>query len=254
MMKSSNKESLFQAYKKLSAQKKHIALRSIIFAMFLLAVNVFAWFIYFTKADVDVNASVVSWDVSFLDSNEVINELIITSTDIYPGMTPFTKSIEITNKGSINATFTDEIEEYNIAGTNTFGTTDTTETKTNYLENYYPFKVALSIDKTTIAPNDTANFTVTITWPYEDATKYYQMNNLYLYDPSIDYYTLSGTTYSADSTVTTANYSTKVASGLYMQKDDADGYWGSTCKTYQTTNNTSCLNVKLKLVVTQVNP
>lgn len=65
--------------------RKKIRRRSILFALFIFGVNIYAWFVYVSKARVGVDASVASWDINFLEKNNVISQIDL-GIDIYPGM------------------------------------------------------------------------------------------------------------------------------------------------------------------------
>ena len=73
--------------------RKRIIIRSLLLVSFLLAINTFAWFTYISRAGVTLNASVVNWDVTFLEETNVIREIVINVKDMKPGDTvPVTKS------------------------------------------------------------------------------------------------------------------------------------------------------------------
>ena len=64
-------------------------------------------------------------------------------------------------------------------------------------------------------------------------------------------YTLSNNTYSEFS-ATPSNYLTNL-NNLYLDKDDADTYFGMKCHEYESTSGHSCLEIGLLLRVSQVN-
>lgn len=230
--------------------RKKVIIRSVLLISFLLIVNTFAWFTYISRAGVTLSGSVVNWDVTFLEENNVIKEINIDITDMKPGMIPFEKEIVINNGGDIDATLKYRIESLTLLGQELLqkNQAETIES----INNSYPFKLELSSSSSTIPIKGSANVKLGLIWDYE-GDEYYKLNNLYTYDPSVYYYTLIGNTYQVDNTVTEENFKTKVANGLYLEKDDVDSYWGYNCGKYENNTGKSCLHMRLVLNVTQVN-
>ena len=73
-MKEKKKLSDSGLYQYLQKRRKNIMIRSVLLALFVLGVNIYAWFIYFTEAQVNITGNVVSWDVSFRDENSQVVE------------------------------------------------------------------------------------------------------------------------------------------------------------------------------------
>lgn len=235
--------------KKRKTRKKVIA-RSLLLVAFLLAINTFAWFTYISKVGVTLNGSVVNWDISFLEGTNIIKEIDIDITDMKPGMVPFEKEIIINNGGDIDAKLTYRIDSLTLLGQELLQ--DNQNETIDSIKNNYPFKLELSSTSNTIPVKGSARVKIGLKWDYE-ADEYYKLNNLYAYDSGVYYYTLMGNTYQVDNTVTEENFATKVASGLYLEKDNADSYWGYSCGKYETSTGKSCLHMKLVLNVTQAN-
>lgn len=250
-MQKLSKDKLKKTYNNLQSKRKRIKIKAVILALFVLGVNIFAWFIYISKANLSLDANIVSWDISFFNDNIQVEELIITSDDLYPGMKPFEKEIKVHNKSELSAIFGYEVQEFNLKETNTLTDTMSLAEINNYLQNYYPFKITLSYDKEVLAKDEFGTFKVNISWEYENTNNYYKLNNLYLYDKTYNYYTFNGTDYIKDDTVTNDNFNNKVTSGIYLQKDDADSFWGEQCYMYKEENSKPCINLKIKLIVTQ---
>ena len=87
-------------------------------------------------------------------------------------------------------------------------------------------------------------------WTYEE-DKYYKVNSLYTFDPAINYYVLSNNTYQIDNTVTSENFLEKMQTGLYLEKDDADSYFGYACGNYEMNTNKPCMDIHMDLEVSQ---
>ena len=99
--------------------------------------------------------------------------------------------------------------------------------------------------------NDTIIFDISIDWPYESENDYYKVLDLYQYQENFNYYEKTDTGYNKVS-ISEISYPSKVASGIYIESDDADTYLGSECDSYkQTYGSNSCLKFHIKLNVIQ---
>lgn len=238
---------------KLRKERKKIKRRSILLALFLLGVNAFAWFTYISKADLSIKGNIVSWDVNFLDQNSIVKDVEIIVDDLQPGMLTFSKQIDIFNKSDVKAKFEYQINKVMILGQTVTSLGSTNEEIITSLKTHFPFVIGLLPGKLTLAENDQTEFKVTVDWPYEQANTYYKVNGLYKYDESVTYYSLQNGTYIPNPNVTATNFPGLLTTGLYLEKDDADSFWGSECHKYKQTNPTkSCLNIDLELKVSQL--
>lgn len=244
---SNNQQQIIQPKRK---YRKKVIIRSIILIAFLLVVNTFAWFTYISRAGVTLSGSVVSWDVNFLEETNVIKEIEIEITDMKPGMLAYEKEIVINNGGDIDAKLSYIIESLTLAGKEIVQ--ENQQALLNSIQNDYPYKLSLTASKEIISPKSSATVKIGLNWEYE-GTEYYKLNSLYTYDAGVYYYTLVGNTYQIDNTVTEENFTSKVANGLYIEKDDADSYWGYSCGKYEYETGKPCLYMKLILNVTQHN-
>lgn len=236
--------------KRKKARKKAI-IRSVILLLFLLGINTFAWFTYISRADVSINGSVVSWNVNFLDENGAVEDVDIEITEMQPGMIPFEKTIEIVNHSDVAARFSYDIKSVNILGIEILQG-ESNENIISSLQNDYPFILNIIPGKTDLAIGDSTNFQVTMDWSYEETEKYYRLNSVYSYDPSVYYYTYTNNTYQIDETVTSDNFASKVATGLYLEKDDADSFFGYQCGNYEQNTGNPCIKINLELRANQV--
>ena len=112
MIKKTRKRKKMEKRKKLSdnlvqldnkKSRKKIVIRSILLVALLLVVNTFAWFTYISRAGLTLNGSVIDWDISFLNENGAIKEVIVDITDMKPGMIPFEYDIQIQNNSDVAA-------------------------------------------------------------------------------------------------------------------------------------------------------
>ena len=231
--------------------RRKTIVRSILLIAFLLIINTFAWFTYISKANLSLNGSVVSWEVSFLDQNSIIKDINIAITDMKPGMMQFAKTIDIVNNSDVAAKFTYKITSVEFLGTKIFEGEET-ETIKQKLEQEFPFTLKMIVGKQDLDLTDTSSFEVTMDWTYEE-DKYYRVNSLYTYDPAVNYYVLANNTYQIDNTVTEDNFQSKMQTGLYLEKDDADGFFGYACGKYEADTNKPCMDVHVELEVSQKN-
>lgn len=230
-------------------KRRKTIIRSVLLIAFLLIVNTFAWFTYITKANLSINGSVVSWEVNFLDQNSIVKDIDIAITDMKPGMMQFSKTIDIVNSSDVPAKFTYKINSVEFLGTVIFKGEDT-ETIKQKLEQDFPFTLKIIVGKQDLDLTDTSSFQVTMDWTYEE-DKYYKVNSLYTYDSAINYYFLANNTYQIDNTVTAENFLEKMQTGLYLEKDDADSYFGYACGNYEMNTNKPCMDIHMDLEVSQ---
>ena len=249
------KKDVAKVYNALQKQRKRIKRRSIFLALFVLGVNAYAWFVFISSASVNVRSNVISWDVNFLDENSEVKDLQILTSDLYPGMDTYTKTIKIKNNSDLRAKFEANIDSINVLGEEVSNSSNTYEEKVDYLKNTYPFIVNITYPKDILDKNDSMDLVITIDWPYEKtdayARDYYKLTNQYKYDDSVIYYKLVNNSY-VDAGITSANFDSNKLN-LYLEKDDADSYLGYSCKTYKDNTAQSCFNFHLVLTVTQIN-
>lgn len=253
-----DKDKLIEVYNKLQKDRKKIKRRAILMVGLLLGVNAFAWFAYIAKADFKFDATVVAWDVNFYADKVEVNDMVISVGNIYPGLgdtgvsamnKPFTKTIEVNNSGDVKARFYYEIESFEILGKDLIESGMTTEEVVTSIKNDYPFVIDISHNKNMLNPGEKLNFIFKLHWLFDDANKYYKLNELYEFDPSYVYYELSNGQYVAKS-VTSSNFAT-LRNNLYLVKDDADSYFGEKCAIYESSTGKTCISTKIKLVVEQ---
>ena len=185
----------------------------LMFVLFTLSINVYAWFVFVSQASLNVDMSVASWDVDFTENNVVTNSVHVAITDMMPGMLDYSHTVQINNNGDVPADLTYWLTEMKVLG-NTINVSNSDQVLTDF-KTKYPFVLEVSTSSDTIAPNDSTDFNIELTWEYENTSKYYKLNNLYLY------------------------------------KDDADTYFGEACGKYEDENNLPCIEMKFKIVVQQ---
>ena len=238
--------------KQLAALSKQLRKRkyfSIMLALFTLGVNIFAWFAFSANVGLTLDATVASWSVKFKDDNDVVvRSVVVEVTKMKPGMTDFSSTVSVENDSDVEADFDYEVTSLSILG-NVVNLTSQANVF-QYLSTYYPFAITFSTDKNSMTANDTLHFTVHVTWPFENSSSYYGQNNVYQYDDTFTYYTRSGDTYTPTTIANSVAYQNSINS-LYLQKDDADSYFGMRCNDYETTSGSACLVLTMKLLVSQ---
>ena len=149
-------------------ERKNIMIRSVLLALFVLGVNIYAWFIYFTEAQVNITGNVVSWDVSFRDENsQVVEKEIIADINMYPGMPDYSKTLRILNASELPAKFSYEIEEMTLMGEDIKAAMTTEQLETELRESY-PFVVNFISDKDSMNIDEEMSFTFDVAWPFDN--------------------------------------------------------------------------------------
>ena len=140
----------------------------LIFAILLLSVNAYAWFVFVTRVDTNITAKVRSWNVMFqVHDNNIANEVVFNVGEIYPGMTPYNDYASIINTGESAGEATYIIKRIQIFN-------DVYESR-NYSQGElidmltagYPFEIDVSLTNNIVLPGQTETFNIDITWPYE---------------------------------------------------------------------------------------
>lgn len=224
-------------------RKKFVA---ILLALFTLSVNAFAWFVFSTHSEYTYEGRVAAWDVQVKEGEQLVNDVTV-AVDMKPGMSDFSKNYVVNNLGDVEAKLTYSVKSFTILGR----TVDVSNIVNvdQYLQEFYPFAITVSADRNILPSNTSANFGVTVHWGFEDNTAFYGLNNIYDFDEGFTYYTKSGSTYSPFN-ATASNYAEN-RSSLYLEKDDADTYFGMACGDYQKTQSLPCLEINLLLTVEQ---
>ena len=219
----------------------------LMFVLFTLSINVYAWFVFVSQASLNVDMGVASWDVDFTENNVVTNSVHVAITDMMPGMLDYSHTVQINNNGDVPADLTYWLTEMKVLG-NTINVSNSDQVLTDF-KTKYPFVLEVSTSSDTIAPNDSTDFNIELTWEYENTSKYYKLNNLYRFNPTYIYYLKNGNNYT-ETAVTSSTYPT-LRDNLYLYKDDADTYFGEACGKYEDENNLPCIEMKFKIVVQQ---
>ena len=140
----------------------------LIFAILLLSVNAYAWFIYVTRVDSSITAKVRSWNVMFqIHDNDIANEVTFNVGEIYPGMPNYNDFASIINTGESSGEVYFTIKSVRVFNDVYTENGYTNEELINILANNYPFKIDVSLTNEVVAPGHTEKFNIDIVWPYE---------------------------------------------------------------------------------------
>ena len=146
---------------------------SIVFTIVSFISVSFAWFAYSGLVDVKTEVGVKAWYIEFEKNNEVVsNDIIISLSDLYPGMEPLSEVITIKNLGDSDAKLKYSIDYARILDDNkdyyTVGDNYTSDSIEDALAHNYPFHINTSLSKTKLNAKDTdAQFIVTVSWPLD---------------------------------------------------------------------------------------
>ena len=246
-MKNLDREKI-EALNKRLKKKKYV---SILLAFFTLGVNIFAWFAFSANVGLELDATVASWDVEFRDENEVLSKDVeVEVSKMKPGMDDFVKTITVETKSDVESSFSYEVTSFSLLG-HTIDLTTKSDV-TTYLKEFYPFSVRLIPSKVTLTKDDSITFDVSVIWPYEvTPTPYFAQDEVYSFNDSFIYYQQSSGSYS-ETEVTSSTYDS-LKSSTYLEKDDADSYFGIECHKYEENSGKACLVLKLRMLVEQKN-
>lgn len=235
-------------YKKLQKSRKGMLLRSFLFALFLIGVNIFAWFTYVSKAGLQLEGNISSWDVEFNANGKPTTKVDFYVSDMKPGMLDYSQKVIIHNLGEVSADVSYDIASLSIMGRDVDASNK--DEIIRRLISFYPFSVNLNIDSVIIQPQGYTNFSASLSWDYENQEKFYQLDSLYDYNGEFNYYNLVDGKYVVNDSVTADNFN-ELRNNLYLEKDDADSYFGYACGQYEKNTGKSCLAMKLVLKVIQ---
>ena len=227
--------------------RKILLIRSVLMLGFLLVFNVFAWFIYISKVNTEMDIHALSWDVVFSEGGNAVKDVII-DLDVYPGMEEYTHSISVTNSGETDANLYFDTKSVTLFGIELLSSDMTEEEKQAALVNQLPLTIDYEFTNTVVNQSRNSSFTINVNWEYENS-KYYKVPSVFEYDSDLTYYTRSGANYT-EQAVTSATYNS-LKNSLYLYKDDIDSYIGERCGYYQKAYNKSSLVLKGELVAEQ---
>ena len=128
-----------------------------------------AWFAYSGLSNVATEVDVKTWFIEFQKDNApVSNNIVISLSEIYPGMETVHETVKIQNKGDSDATLNYTITSARILEENLSSEVYSKDFIVDKLSNGYPFKINISLSKNYIASGgDSSVFDVSISWPLD---------------------------------------------------------------------------------------
>lgn len=155
-------------------EKKHkVYLKLNILSLFFLGVSFIsislAWFAYSGLAKVATDIDVKTWYVEFQKNGEAVsNDIVISLSDIHPGMDTVYESVKILNKGDTDAKLSYSIVSASILGTNYTSDGVGLDALKDQISQEYPFKINVNLSKNFIlAHDDYSMFDLSVSWPFD---------------------------------------------------------------------------------------
>ncbi len=148
-------------------------LASLVFAVVSFISVSFAWFAYSGLVDVKTEVGVKAWYIEFEKNNEVVsNDIVISLSDLYPGMEPLSEVITIKNLGDSDAKLNYKIDYARILDDDkdyyTLSDDYTSDRIEDALAHNYPFSINATLSKSRLNAKDSdAEFIVTVSWPLD---------------------------------------------------------------------------------------
>lgn len=160
-------------------EKKHkVYLKLNLMSLFFIAVSfisiTLAWFAYSGLASVETEIGVKAWYIEFQKgAEEVSNNIVISLSEIYPGMETVNEEVNIKNLGDSDAQLNYSIVSARILDTEYVpnGGTITSDSLEDALSHDYPFHVNINLSKHYALSNvGESVFDVSISWPLDSDT------------------------------------------------------------------------------------
>ena len=152
--------------------KKRIYLKLNLVSLFFIAVSLIsvtlAWFAYSGLAKVDTEIDVKTWYIEFQKGQEAVsNNIVISLSDISPGMDIVTEKVKIMNRGDSDAQLSYSIVSATLMGTELDGTNGSSYLE-DKLSHDYPFHINLSLNKSfALSGDEYSEFNLSVSWPLD---------------------------------------------------------------------------------------
>lgn len=127
-----------------------------------------AWFAYSGLATARTEIDVKAWYIEFDKNNEpVSNEIVISLSEIYPGMETVHEEVNIKNRGDSNASVKYEISSARILDQEYINSNNNSLYIEDKISHDYPFHVNINIDKNYVKTGDETKFDISVSWPLD---------------------------------------------------------------------------------------
>ncbi len=154
--------------------RKHKAyLKLNVISLFFIAISsisvTLAWFAYSGIAKVSTEIEVKSWLIEFEKNKETVsNDIVISLSEVYPGMETLHETIKIKNRGDSNAQLSASVISARILDEEISVENIEPNLILDKLSHDYPFSVNMSLDDNFIlAKGEESAFNVSISWPLD---------------------------------------------------------------------------------------
>ncbi|MDD2490541.1 MAG: hypothetical protein PHY26_04785, partial [Bacilli bacterium] len=148
-------------------------LMSILFVVVSFISVTLAWFAYSGLSNVATEVDIKAWYIQLEKDGETIsNDIVISLSEIYPGMDIIQETVNIKNLGDSNAQVNYKIISARLLGKEEDNYIVDEETNSEYVEDVlaheYPFHININLNKNYIlAKGDESFFNVSISWPLD---------------------------------------------------------------------------------------
>ena len=220
-----------------------------------------AWFAYTGLNKVSTEVNVKAWYIELeQDGESVSNDIVISLSDIYPGMEIVDELINIKNSGDSDASIKYEITSARILGyeADEYIVSDsgyTTEYVEDVISHEYPFKINVDLEQGyVLAGGDESTFEVSLSWPLdsgEDEIDSYWGTEAYKFQQSEADQLSLDPEYQVQSSIKIV---ISVTAEQYLSEDDVSDYnynLGDTIL-YDVVNDVSCESISSTCIKTTV--
>ena len=153
-------------------ERKHkLYLKLNLMSLFFVAISfvsiTLAWFAYSGLSSATVDVDIKAWNIEFKNGEQVVsNEIVISLSDIHPGMDTELKDVDISNLGDSDAQISYDIKSVRVL--NEVLNNNSNEELIDKLSHDYPFHINMNLDKDyALAHGDSGKFNVSISWPLD---------------------------------------------------------------------------------------
>ena len=127
-----------------------------------------AWFAYSGLATARTEIDVKAWYIEFDKNNEsVSNEIVISLSEIYPGMETVHEEVNIKNRGDSNASVQYDISSARILNENYVNSNNNSLYLEDKISHDYPFHVNINLDRNYINAGEETKFDISVSWPLD---------------------------------------------------------------------------------------
>ena len=158
--------------------KKRLYLKLNLVSLFFIAISLIsttlAWFAYSGLAKVDTEIDVKTWYIEFQKGEKAVsNNIVISTSDLSPGMDLVKETVKIMNKGDSDAQLS-----YSIVSASLMGEELDNSLGTEYLEDKlshdYPFHINLNLNKNfALSGEEFSQFDLSVSWPLDSGDDHF---------------------------------------------------------------------------------